>query len=187
MRTCSECGAKNLDYALYCKDCGIDFFPIEKNIESIVSIDNEKNIKGTNVSFIFHIIICIVGIIFGAFVFIVGVVEEGGGHGTDYTRSLSFGADFYTEIYEATRTAANNLCDLNSSICCLGFILKMLTIGFGGFIMLFSTLNMVRMISRKKYENVILQQNRVLYALFKEQLKKEQQPEYICKVNTVKE
>ncbi|MGN1402993.1 MAG: hypothetical protein ACI4XB_01580 [Ruminococcus sp.] len=130
------------------------------------------NVRSDN-AYNFGIVVCIIGIILGAILLIIGITFGNGYMSTDYTLSASFGGDFYTYIYQATQNAANNLRSVMLSICALGKILKAMTCGMGGFIMLFSLITMSRMMSRKKYENAVLRQNEAMYMLLQKHLKEE--------------
>lgn len=67
--------------------------------------------------------ISIVGVVIGVLTVIVGIIVLNMYTGSNPT-STSFGADFYTYIYRATRIAASNINDLGKILCCgLGFVL----------------------------------------------------------------
>ena len=75
----------------------------------------------------------IIGICFGIMIMILGVLSLDG----HYSRStvndnIRLGADFYTEEYEATATAANNTYSVVNALESLKSSLGLINIGFGG-------------------------------------------------------
>lgn len=200
MWECPRCHEQNENYAGFCHKCkesrpdlktptDSSYMPSQKirrtssrissaplGADSPLTSNSTRaqyyNVRSDN-AYNFGIVVCIIGIILGAILLIIGIAFGNGYMSTDYTLSASFGGDFYTYIYQATQNAANNLRSVMLSICALGKILKAMTCGMGGFIMLFSLITMSRMMSRKKYENAVLRQNEALYMLLEKHLKKE--------------
>ena len=75
----------------------------------------------------------IIGICFGIMIMIHGVLSSTG----HYSRStvddnIRFGADFYTEEYEATATVANNTYSVVNALESLKGSFGQINIGFGG-------------------------------------------------------
>ena len=75
----------------------------------------------------------IIGICFGIMIMIFGVLSSTG----HYSRStvndnIRFGADFYTEEYEATATVANNTYSVVNALESLKVAFGQINIGFGG-------------------------------------------------------
>lgn len=70
-----------------------------------------------------HTVFPIIGIVFGVVIIILGLCTLGMGSFVDHA---SFGGDFYTYSYRATRYAANNIFKLTKAVGCL-------TISFGLF------------------------------------------------------
>lgn len=79
-------------------------------------------INNKNAFFKTKLIICIINVAFGIFMVIYGLSGEFKGY-ADYSNSMKFGADFYTEEYSATKNAANNLGYLINSLNDLGTVI----------------------------------------------------------------
>lgn len=66
----------------------------------------------------------LIGMIVGVAIIVLGIVVLSLDIGGGYLESTSFGGDFYTYSYRATRTAANNVGDLISAFKIgVGFLL----------------------------------------------------------------
>lgn len=100
---CPSCGTQVSDRLATCPKCGAEI--PEASVVKLITIGNGTDIWS------------IIGFICGIIVIIWGIIilnKEAGGK----VFSVTFGGDFYTEIHDATRVAANNLqllCQIISS------------------------------------------------------------------------
>lgn len=163
---CKNCGKNIADNSLECEHCGEKQLAEENNNENNnVENDSTNEVKnqssGTQAPyytqqasvsvlvnksekriFIVKIVICAIGIFMGALLLINGFIKSDLFFGIhfhsygDYVTKAVFGADFYTEIHDATRLAANNICDVISSI---NNSLQTFAIAFGSFMVLISS------------------------------------------------
>lgn len=75
----------------------------------------------------------IIGICFGFMIMILGLLSLGSNYSSSTVSSnLRFGADFYTEEYDATATAANNTHSVVRALEDLQGTFNLFTICFGG-------------------------------------------------------
>lgn len=118
MKYCIKCGQEYSDGDLFCSECNIELFEdVEANEvdtpnNQAEEIEDDTISKAKDKKFlsIIQIILCIAGIGWGIATIISG--RSVFLHGGDRVAAAKFGADFYTEIYDATRTAANNIDEL---------------------------------------------------------------------------
>ena len=69
-------------------------------------------------------IVCLVGILAGIVVIILGITVMDSFHGAWSDTSVSFGADFYSYSYKATARAANNVDELGDLLAtAFGYLL----------------------------------------------------------------
>lgn len=112
-KTCVECGAVLNDSIKECPNCGC---PVEENVEIVEASNKRKSKSSINK---FSIITLIIGII----VLIMGISVVG--KKTEFqlyeakqydADKAAFGADFYTEIYQASDTIVDELSDINEAM-----------------------------------------------------------------------
>ena len=108
---CPECGSViNADVEI-CPTCG---FPVKKSDEQKIITEKEK--KHFNVLSLIALLIGVVIIIIGGYTATRKAdlkIHSAKKYNTDIA---AFGADFYTEIYDATKAAADGVWDVNSGI-----------------------------------------------------------------------
>lgn len=118
---CSECGEILTEEMTECPKCGC---PVEKKMEVHEKKIVEKAVKNTTVTSSRKINICaVVAMVIGCLVLFMGSsvmkktvhndVHDATSYQVDYAK---FGADFYTEIYQASDTMVDELNDINSGI-----------------------------------------------------------------------
>lgn len=153
---CKNCGKNIADNSLECEHCGAKQLVEENNCINEMKNQNAdvplsyftEQPKGTvsvhnlgKTLFIIKIIICAIGIFIGGLLLINGFIKSDLFFGIDfhadgdYVTKAVFGADFYTEIHEATCIAANNINDVTYM---LSNSLKAFAIAFGSFMVLIS-------------------------------------------------
>jgi len=107
---------------------------------------------------VMSIVIASIGMITGVIVMLFGFTAFDTlpiGWQSEYTtvREVRFGADFYTEIYAATRAATNNLATLGSDVTSIGNIVRDLTIipiSIGAFMLLHFALKLSEIMHQAK-------------------------------------
>lgn len=162
---CKNCGKNIADNSLECEHCGAKQLVDDNNEENNKAENNGINeMKNQNADvplpyfteqpkdtvsvhnlgktlFIIKIIICAIGIFIGSLLLINGFTAGHLFFGIDfhdygdYVTQAVFGGDFYTEIHEVTRIAANNINDVTHM---LNNSLQAFAIAFGGFMVLIS-------------------------------------------------
>ena len=110
---CKECGAILDAGAATCPNCGC---PVERAAEQPVAAAKEKTPVKFNVLAVAALVLGVVIIIMGMKVMHTSVsvdTFQAKHYGAD---SMTFGADFYTEIYRASDTIVDELSDLSSGV-----------------------------------------------------------------------
>ena len=110
---CKECGAILEAGAAVCPNCGC---PVERAAEQPVSAAKEKASFKLNVLAIVALILGVVIIIMGMKVMRTSVSLDTFQAKRYDMDTMTFGADFYTEIYRASDTIVDELSDLNSGV-----------------------------------------------------------------------
>ena len=85
---------------------------IQENNEVVDQSQPVKEQKSSHIK-----IICVIGMLVGLLIILLGITSGGTiasqrHFDSDNVREVRFGADFYTEIHNATATAANNIGEL---------------------------------------------------------------------------
>lgn len=120
MAYCRHCGKYVKDGTEICPECGclanggvgtkiVNKPQTSTNRTSTYSLSDDSDNKLKTV-LIIKIILCTIGIIFGVG-FLAWYYQA-----TYEWRHLEFGGDFYTEIYDVTQRAANNIVEVNHNI-----------------------------------------------------------------------
>lgn len=110
---CKECGASLETGTAVCPNCGC---PVERAAVQTVPAVKEKASFRLN-------ILAVAALIFGVVIIFMGMKVMRTSVGVDTfqakhynTDSMTFGADFYTEIYRASDTIVDELSELNSGV-----------------------------------------------------------------------
>ncbi len=117
---CKKCGKENEDNALICKECGCSL--VNEPMEELKKKQSVWSLIGMGIGA--AVVIC--GIIMIIFPDVSGV----------WIKSYSFGADFYTEIYNATSKVADSNINAAKAIvrglgCVTASIGAFMTVYFG--------------------------------------------------------
>ncbi|MDD6279215.1 MAG: hypothetical protein PUA81_05445 [Oscillospiraceae bacterium] len=118
---------------MFCKNCGKEMRP-EDTVCEFCKCDNSPSAisagRTNKIPFIMQVIYCIIGQAAGICSLISGIYGINF-YDYDYLRKITFGADFYTEIYAATKAAAGNIIVLggvmekfaNAFLICTGIFM----------------------------------------------------------------
>ena len=117
---CKKCGKENEDNALICKECGCSL--VSKPAEKPKKIKSVWSLVGMGIGA--AVVICGISMIF--FPDVSGV----------WIKSYTFGADFYTEIYNATSKVADSNINAAEAVvrglgCVTASIGAFMTVYFG--------------------------------------------------------
>lgn len=110
---CKECGAILEAGAAVCPDCGC---PVEQAAEQPMPVVKEKPSFKLNILAVAALLLGVVIIIMGMKVMRTSVSVDTFQAKHYNTDSMTFGADFYTEIYRASDTIVDELSELNSGV-----------------------------------------------------------------------
>lgn len=134
---------------MFCKNCGKEMKP-EDTVCEFCKCDNSPSAISASqpkkITFIMQIIYCIIGQAAGIYSLILGI-DGISFYGHNYLDKITFGADFYTEIYGATKAAT-------SSIIALGDMMEKFANAFmicaGIFMFAFFGLNLFKAIAKRQ-------------------------------------
>lgn len=134
---------------MFCKNCGKEMRP-EDTVCEFCKCDNSPSAisagRTNKIPFIMQVIYCIIGQAAGIYSLILGI-DGISFYGHNYLDKITFGADFYTEIYAATKAAA-------SSIIALGDVMEKFANAFlictGIFMLAFFGLSLFKAIAKRQ-------------------------------------
>lgn len=118
---------------MFCKNCGKEMRP-EDTVCEFCKCDNSPSAisagRTNKIPFIMQVIYCIIGQAAGIYSLILGI-DGISFYGHNYLDKITFGADFYTEIYAATKAAASSIIALgdvmekfaNAFLICIGIFM----------------------------------------------------------------
>ena len=168
MWTCSNCGRENPSEALECT-CGYRKVSTTELDEHSSDFSATKPRYSKSGASKFGIVVSSIGIAFGIALIIMALVLGGGDYGYAYVKSASFGADFYTDIYDAVRETFDPLNAIADSTEVAVTYLRWIVIGIGGGISLFSAMNLSRILTAEKRRQRQQSQMEELCALLRSQ------------------
>lgn len=126
-------------------------FPAESNVPEAPAVPVKAKPK-MGVLFIIQVIICIIGIILGLVFVIISLSSYVTVHDSSAS-SVTFGADFYTEIYKAARYAANNTAESVRLLKCIMNLVRVIEITAGACLSLGSGYKLCELIRSRKKAN----------------------------------
>lgn len=134
---------------MFCKNCGKEMKP-EDTVCEFCKCDNSPSAisarQQKKITFIMQIIYCIIGQAAGIYSLISGI-DGIGFYGHNSLDQITFGADFYTEIYAATKAATSSIIALGNTVEKFANAFLIFT---GIFMFAFFGLNLIKAIAKRQ-------------------------------------